>query len=234
MATPQSNGPPVFGPPRPRPNIVLLSLEKQPWFDEMFKPLLGALKAGADIEEITDPAAARQAFARTPRPSAVLATDQGLTVSTRISLLHDARSYVRSSGGTLLFMGSFPSFTRPSDVKTLFDALGLPWESGDYYRTTFTVNLGMSHFSTAGLTPSYSQKALHLANVAIGDAVYLPSDSSRTQSMVFAPERVGDLTQTPAAFGQAGRGKVGYIGDVNAEAETTAVVLAMCGIVPST
>jgi hypothetical protein len=109
--------------------------------------------------------------------------------------------------------------------------LDLPWASGDYHRTTFALNPAMTHFETGGMASSYSQKALHVKNVQRGDAVYLPSDESRTESAVFPSRPVGDRTQAPAAFAPVGEGKVGYVGDVNNESGTTAVVLRMCGIV---
>lgn len=133
-------------------------------------------------------------------------------------------------GGTLIFGGVFSSFSRPSDIKNMFTTLGLRWESGDYHRTTCTVNPAMAQVNIRDLVQSYSQKALHLKNVRSSDAIYLPSSDSRIQSMVFAPDQVDDHSQTPAAFGPAGRGKVGYLGDVNAEDGTTNVLLAMCGV----
>ena len=45
----------------------------------------------------------------------------------------------------------------------------------------------------------YSQKAVFLKNVASTDSFYLPKSTSKTQSMVFAPESVG-TDQTPVAL----------------------------------
>jgi hypothetical protein len=127
-------------------------------------------------------------------------------------------------------MGHFPSFAPPPDLDRLFNSLGLPWQSGSYHRTDFRVNPDMKHIDTSGLVPSYSQKALHVKHVARDDAIYLPSESSRIQSAVFPPDKIEDLTESPAVFGTVGRGKVGYLGDVNGEVETDPVVVAMCGI----
>ena len=77
-----------------------------------------------------------------------------------------------------------------------------------------------------GLEGSYSQKAVFLAGVSRGDAIYVPSSRSRTQSMVFAPESV-DVGQTPVALAKVGDGLVGYVGDVNNEEGSQAVVHAM-------
>ena len=139
---------------------------------------------------------------------------------------------MRDDGATLVFGGVFPSFARPSDIGPCFAAFGLPWESGEYHRTDFSVSNACTSLPEPvkeGLVQRYSQKALHVRNVNPEDAVYLPTASSVTQSAVFAPGPVGDRSQTPAAFARVGRGWVGYSGDVNAEAESEAVVMAMLG-----
>ncbi|KAK5701099.1 hypothetical protein LTR17_022896 [Elasticomyces elasticus] len=188
-----------------KPRIVLLSLEKRAHFDKMYTHLLTALKAKADVEMIEKPSEARQAFGcgTKAKPQAILVTDGALLASTRMSLVQEAASYARD-GGTLVFMGDFASSARSSDIETLFDTLGLPWASGDYHRTTSNVN----------------RNALHLQNVASNDAVYLPSGAP-TQSIVFESRAV-DTTQSPTVYGATGGGKVGYIGDANAEDEVYA------------
>ncbi|KAK0258549.1 hypothetical protein B0A54_06104 [Friedmanniomyces endolithicus] len=218
-------------PANTRPKIVLLSLAKQPWFDESYSPLLTLLKSKADVTEVTDRDEAYDllTLANPTTPGIILATDQALTEPKYTTLQRKAVDYVRHHGGTLILMALFSSFARPPNIKTLFQAFGLPWVSGDYHRTEFHVNTAATHVRTEGLVPSYSQKALHLAHVEPGDAVYLPSAASRTQSMVFAPHTV-DTAQTPAVLGTCGRGKVGYTGDVNHEEPTNLVVLAMCGL----
>lgn len=212
-----------------RPLVVLLTLDKAEFFNDMYGAFVALLKTKANVKQVTTPDEARNAFESSPRPAAVLCADESLNASTRISLVHDALSYVRA-GGILLFMGLFSSFSRPPDIETLFSRLDLPWKSGDYHRSTFKLNREMTHFNKSGLAPSYSQKALHLANVTLDDAVYLPTNESVVESNVFGPRRVGDRTQTPAAFARVGEGRVGYVGDVNNEEETTPLVLGMCGL----
>lgn len=212
-----------------KPLVCLLTLDKPDFFNDLYKDFVRLLQSKARVQQIKTPEDARAAYTSRPPPAAILSADESLTASTRISLLDEALSYVRA-GGILLFMGLFSSFTRPSDINTLFARLGLPWSSGDYHRTTFKINLDMKHFDTDGLARSYSQKALHLANVAHADAIYLPSDGSHVESMVFGPAPIDDKKQTPAALAKVGDGKIGYIGDVNNENETMPLVLAMCGI----
>ena len=212
-----------------KPYIVLLTLDKADFFKDMYGEFIRLLETRADVKQITAPDEARTAFNDQPKPAVIFCADESLTVSTRISLVQDALSYVRT-GGVLIFMGLFSSFSRPPNIGSLFSRLELPWASGDYHRTTFQLNPEMSHFDTKALAQSYSQKALQLAHVSYDDAIYLSSDSSRIESRVFGPRRVGDQTQTPAALGNVGEGFIGYIGDVNNEEETTPVMLGMCGL----
>lgn len=215
-----------------RPLIVILALNKEEFYNDLYADFNKLLKTHANVEYATTPDEARAFFncSGINKPTAILSADESLTPSTRLTLAQEAASYVRS-GGTLVFMGLFSSFTRPSDMELLFSKFGLPWASGDYHRTTFALNPAMKLLDTSGLAQSCSQKALHVRNVQHGDAVYLPSSESRTESAVFLPRPVADRTQTPAAFASVGEGKVGYVGDVNNEDDTTAVVLRMCGLV---
>ena len=212
-----------------KPIIVVLTLDKPEFFEDMYGPFIRLLKTKAEFRQVNTPEDSRAAFNSHPKPAAILSADESLTASTRISLVHDALGYVQS-GGVLIFIGLFSSFTRPPNIKTLFSRLDLPWESGSYHRSTFKLNREMTHFNKSALAASYSQKALHLANVTYDDAVYLPGDDSVIESNVFGPRRVRDWTETPAAFTKVGDGKIGYVGDVNNEDETTPVLLGMCGL----
>ena len=78
----------------------------------------------------------------------------------------------------------------------------------------------------SSLLNEYSQKAVFLSNVAQSDSLYLPSSDSMTQSLVFSPQSVKQ-DQTPLAFTKVGDGWLGYVGDVNNEQGSQAVILAM-------
>lgn len=111
-----------------KPTVVLLSLEKEPWLDEMYESLFTALKAKAHVSEVTTAKAADELFAATNKPDVVLATDAALTCADgEFRAQRDAAiKYVREAGGTLVFGGVFPSFGRPPDIKTMFPLLGWP------------------------------------------------------------------------------------------------------------
>ena len=71
-------------------------------------------------------------------------------------------------------------------------------------------------------------KAVHLKGVPAEAKVYVPVDDSRVESHVFAPTRV-DTLQSPAVFARCGKGRIGFVGDVNNEEGSRKLILAMVG-----
>lgn len=108
-------------------------------------------------------------------------------------------------------------------------AFSLPWTMASYHRTTFALNgSALRRVTRVGaLSPRYSMKGVHLGGVEQKDRVYVPCAGARVQSWVFAPERV-DRDETAVAWAEVGEGMVGYVADVNAEPESTEIVLSMC------
>lgn len=143
MASPQYGEKPTFGPPRPRPTVLLLSLEKM-YFEYTYGSLLSALTISPDVAEVTtnSEATARLTSFTVPPPTAILATDASLAApGSRFGSTTAAVARYVQYGGTLVFMGQYSSFARPHHFKTFFGIFGLPWEFGDYYhRTTFSTN----------------------------------------------------------------------------------------------
>ncbi|OCL03325.1 hypothetical protein AOQ84DRAFT_400730 [Glonium stellatum] len=169
--------------------ILLLSLDKQSWFDEMYNRLITAISDRAVLQRATGSA-----------------------------VMQELKEYV-SNGGTVVFGRLFSSFISPADMNAFFRRhFDLPWESGDYHRTTLH------------LKPSYSQKAVFLKNVGQTAALYLPSEQSKTENRVFSAEPIRGREQTPVAWKRISEGWIGYIGDVNGEEGNDGVILGMCGL----
>ncbi|KAF1936233.1 hypothetical protein EJ02DRAFT_481654 [Clathrospora elynae] len=195
-----------------RPHVLLLSLDVNSSFDQLYQRILGKLNTAAILDRATKPESALQGL-EDQSPHAVLVTDGSITHYRGVyaGLL----DYVRG-GGTLVLMGNFSSTIRPKDLDKFFHDAGLPWTHADYMRTMVYRNdttEGVSSY--ASLPSSYSQKAVFLANVPVHDAWYLPTDSSRTESLVFPSEWIQNLQQTPIALTSIGNGRLGYVGDVN-------------------
>lgn len=209
-----------------KPQVLLLSLDLGSPFDQIYQRLLERLNTVAALIHAHEAKIALQSLVNQP-PHAVLATDAGIAHHPQVyaALLR----YVRN-GGTLILMGTFSSLIRPNDLDDLFQRAGLPWTHADYLRTTVHRNNSSGARQLISLFSCYSQKAVFLANVTVGDAWYLPNDASRTESLVFQSEQIQIVQQTPIAFTSMGNGKLGYVGDVNGEEGSDAVVLAMCGL----
>ncbi|PVH95724.1 hypothetical protein DM02DRAFT_617714 [Periconia macrospinosa] len=209
------------------PRVLLVSLDPSSWFERMAEDLLDKLETAATLEQAADPDSAIEAVTEQPLPHAVLVTD-GNIIKHR-GVYAKLLDYVRG-GGTLVFMGCFPGEINPEDLNDLLREAGLPWEMEGYYRVTVHRNDTEETAPHTSLLSSYSQKAVFLRNVDRKDAWYRLGESSRTESLVFAPVELGDKDQTPIAMTRIGEGKFGYVGDINGEEGSDRVILAMCGL----
>lgn len=214
-----------------KPRIVLVSLNRQSFFDNMYSSFLGELGSKAAMQRVSKPNSAIRMLSEQPPPSAVLVTDEALAAYKENRHVWEAvLQYVRQ-GGTAIVMGHFSSFTRPAKIKPFFAKAGLPWEAGKYLRTTLKLNQSAVGPSVAGTLPrEYSQKAVFLRNVAPAHTWYYSDDNSVVESLVFSPTPANVEGETPVALTNIGDGKLGYVGDVNTEEGSTAVILAMCGL----
>jgi hypothetical protein len=114
-------------------------------------------------------------------------------------------------------MGHFSSFVRPNDIAAFFEKADLRWTQGIYQRLNVALHTGhnAAGLSLAALPGQYSQKSQFLRGVQPEAALYTAD---------------GILSETAIALATVGAGRIGYVGDVNAEDETTKVILAICGL----
>jgi hypothetical protein len=203
-----------------KPHLLLISLNLEPWFDERYGPLLDKIFAKAITQRAKTPDVVRLALSEN-KPSAILITDEALTTREHAQVWDAVLNYVRE-GGTAVCMGHFSSYVNFLDIKPFFAKAGLPWEVGAYLRAKVTLNEDTVGIDLEPSLPEcYSQKALFLKNVEDAAAWYYPSEDEVIESL---------MTQTPVALAKVGEGKLGYVGDVNKEEGSDAVVLAMCGL----
>ncbi|RAQ41189.1 hypothetical protein AFGD_011423 [Aspergillus flavus] len=187
--------------------VLAISLHLQPWFYESYAPLLKALASKADFQRAEIPPSAIELLAPRPEPSAILVTDEALTLPENKAVWKAVLEYVRR-GGTVVIMGHFPSFVRPNHLKPFFSQAGLNWESGSYQRTTLALNPAALSVANAEKLPQrYSQKAVFVKNVAPGDMWYKTDDDSVVQSMVFPATKVNMAGETAVALAKVGTGK---------------------------
>ncbi|KAL8773888.1 MAG: hypothetical protein Q9209_001318 [Squamulea sp. 1 TL-2023] len=172
-----------------------------------------------------------------PSLKAILIVDAGLTTGKHHIALQKQLSAYAKAGGTIIFCCLFSSFVTPPDLNRMYRSFGLSWEFGNYHRTTFylsqKIKSVLGHQRAIELEREYSMKAVHLKNTPVDSRVYVPLEQSRTQSMVFAPSAV-DQGEAPAVFSKHGSGWIGYVGDVNNEEGSQALIMALLDLALST
>lgn len=203
-----------------RPRILLISLTWVRFFDKVHEPLLIELASKGRVKRARRAGPALRLLSEQPPPSAAIITDEALMENEYAYVWKAVIQYVRQ-GGTCVIMGHFPGFGNVMDLKPFFATAGLPWESSLYYKATHVLNRqAVGDDLAAKLPPQYSQKARFLKNVASSDAWYLTDENSA----------MGSHVKAAVVFASVERGKLGYVGDVNAEKSSEAVILAMCGL----
>jgi len=216
------------------PRILLISIRGEPhesYFDERYGSLIEKIHAKAIVQRVKNRVDALNALSG-EAPFAVLMTDAAVAKQQYIKVWDAVLKYVRE-GGTAVCMAQFSSWVKPKEVKPFFKRAGLPWEVGDYERTTVVLNRNAVNSQlAASLPPRYSQKASFLKNVEDADKWYRPNQDSVIESLVFAADPVSNTDKTPVAFAKVMAGRLGYVGDVNGEKDSEIVVLAMCGLHP--
>ncbi|KAL6301896.1 hypothetical protein BKA93DRAFT_930024 [Sparassis latifolia] len=218
-----------------KPIILMLSLEKEPWFEESYSQLYSALAKNAMLHEAQTVRSATLLLypSAPPLPSAVLITDAAITSSAYLSLQYRLIEYAKA-GGRVILGCEFSNHLQLGSAASFFARWGLTWDAGVYYRTTFSVNpAGIpAPLSGTALFAEYSMKALHVKNISRETAVYIPTIQSHIESHVFpaTPITGAQLEQSPAMFVRIGDGYLGYVGDVNGEQQTIRLLLEMCGV----
>ncbi|KAJ5109270.1 hypothetical protein N7456_005945 [Penicillium angulare] len=215
-----------------KPNILILSLSIEDYFDHCYLHLLDHLWEVSNLTRVKDTSGALQALSET-NFKAIVITDQGLTHSTpaKKEVLQKIISYIEEGGLVIVGM-HFPTFTPPKMFEDFFGGFGLPWKSGDYYRATFQF-APLSNVppgaQIAWLPEPYSIKALHVKDARAQERIFVPVPSALTESRVDIPEPV-DEEQAAVVGAKIGLDHLVYCGDVNGERESYALIMALCGL----
>jgi hypothetical protein len=200
------------------PSVLLVSFGKESWFDEIGAHLLEALKSRAAFTEATSPAEfVSLTSGGTVKPTAILITTS-FFAEDKYSAIHQHVVQYARQGGVVVFCALFSSMISPPKMTEMWRSQwNLPWKSAGYDRWTFELNPERTQRlqNIVSLPGAYSMKAVSLSGLSTESSVY----AVRAQAK-----------ESPAAFMPYGSGYVGYLGDVNAEVESTAVILGMCGL----
>ncbi|RSL63356.1 hypothetical protein CEP53_004431 [Fusarium sp. AF-6] len=199
------------------PLMLVLCLEDESVFDTNFKSLVSELKSKAKMERATSSKAALTILGQKAPPSIILVADGGVARDweVRTAVINHLRR-----GARVVLAGCFSSRLAPEWIDKLFSLMGLPWRTAGLRRQA-QVNLTSAYlgdYLLSRLTPSYNQKALFLRHI------------SKDQVWYTDPRGLNDVA---VAWADVGLGKLGYIGDVNGEEPSIAVVLGLCGLLRS-
>ncbi|RMZ85141.1 hypothetical protein DV738_g37, partial [Chaetothyriales sp. CBS 135597] len=216
-----------------KPVIFFFSLggdAMQGLFHDVFARLVDQVEQRATVKHAGNTRQALDLLYGDIKPKAILVTDANIATP-RNRIVSEMLVEFAQNGGTVVHGGSFSSMIRPPDFNRLLEKTwNLPWKFGSYHRTIVALNKVADGIPPGVKLPSsYSQKAVFLTNVNKNAAWYLPTEDSVVDSAVFAPNPV-PTNETPIVFAKVGKGWLGYIGDVNAEEGSDAVVLAMLGL----
>lgn len=207
------------GPETSRTSILLVSLDRQPFFDNMYSEVLAKLRSKVTMTEVTHIASALHHLSQAEKLyNAVVVTDPSVMEPDMLAVQEKLVDYVQD-GGTVILGFLFASFAQWPDLTRFFKKTwNLDWESGDYGRETFFLNPRANHTFMSRRQPDlphqYSMKALHLKNTKPAERIYISNSNS---------------AQSPAVFARHGHGFLGWIGDVNTEEGHSELLLSMCG-----
>lgn len=212
-----------------KPVVVIIGLQYADMFERIYHHFLSALQKKADVRKVASKLDALRYLSSPSPPHAVLLCDAAITEKEFRDVLDSLVSYVKR-GGTAVCMGVFSGWASPDDLTAMFaTSWGLPWSFETYRRYDWVVSPCPKGLDVKGLATAYSMKAVILSNVPVESAVYF--DPYYAEQLRKGKGKVRAVLQEScectAAFAAVGEGYFGYVGDVNGEPETTAVILAM-------
>lgn len=212
------------------PEILLLSLSSQSFFDESYSSLIDGLHNSAQLKRAKTASGAVR-YLEANNPTRILVTDEGLTKAKNKAVLDLVVSYVRN-GGLVIVGLNFPNYINMDAFDKFFnEAFSLPWKRGDYHRSEFQLNPSCSlptGVASNSFPAPYSMKALHVTSAQPHEKIFVPIANAVIQSRVFSPEPVSQ-EQAAVVGAKVGNGYLAYVGDVNGEKGSDRVILALCG-----
>ena len=163
--------------------------------------------------------------------------DPEITTAKLAALSGQVYEYV-CQGGIVILGGLFSSMVNPDAFDTwMRNQWELPWRSGQYETTKVCLQKyarGLGSRGDAlehGLSRAYSSKATFLRDVESKDVWYAAPPGARSENIVCHGKPVA--AETSVAFAKVGKGRLGYVGDVNVGEPITRIELAMMGLLLS-
>lgn len=193
------------------PRVLCLCLEYEDMFDNIYANLISRITAKAKMDRARTEKVALEMLTQNPPPSKIFITDASVG---GLKKVWERVIDCLRGGSTVVLAANFSSFVNEGQFKRCFAKVGLPWKRGGYHRTDTSLHpQAVDDDLKRQLLPTYSQKALYVQGVTGSDVWY-----------------AGDRGEVAVAFTKVGNGMLGYVGDVNGEDGSEAVVLAMLGL----
>lgn len=193
------------------PRVLCLCVEYESMFNDLYANLISRITTKAKMDKATTEKAALDMLTQNPSPSMILVADAGVA---KVMKVWERVIDCLRGGSTVVLAAGFSSFLNEGQFNRCFAKIGLPWKRGGYYRTDVSLHpRAVDDRLKKQLLPTYSQKALYVQGVARSDVWY-----------------AGERDEVAVVFTKVGNGMLGYVGDVNGEDGSEAVVLAMLGL----
>ncbi|KAF7865940.1 hypothetical protein EAF04_006104 [Stromatinia cepivora] len=123
-------------------SILLISLAKEYWFDEMYASVIGKLRSKAAVKEVTDGASAMKHVEKLIQSyNTIIVTDAAIMEPQSVAVNEHLINYV-TSGGTLIFGFMMSNLAEPPTFERFFKNIWGPlnWKFGTYTRKTYNAN----------------------------------------------------------------------------------------------
>ncbi|KAF8894849.1 hypothetical protein BD779DRAFT_1503236 [Infundibulicybe gibba] len=194
------------------------------WFNQYILAMLGLLDAPHTLEPTISPTpfVLVLSFDNCENKLEVV---HGLSNSRNTPILKKVVEFTKR-GGNVVLGGLFPGAMAPREMNAFFATnWDLPWKMSDYTSSEMVVNTQhpLASQNSEGLTLKYRAKSVFLSNIKPEVVVYRPGANSH---ILYSPSD----PRAAIVHAQVGKGRLGFIGDVNPGPVVTQVVLAMLGL----
>lgn len=189
--------------------LAALYLEDGPALNPEHTDILTRLASKYKLRMIHDKDDARAVLAACGPSIALLVLDAGITRPENVDIANKLAN-LAWAGSTVVFAGAFCAAKEADLMRTLEKALGLPWTYGGRRREI----AGLKRDVTGGmdLPGGYALEAVMMGNVESISVWYDASVSEKGAVVVFLGY---------------GKGRLGYVGDVNLEESSKQCVMKM-------
>lgn len=207
--------------PPSEPHLLLVSICGRREFRSRFRSLLAELASRIRVQRLNDLIHLHFQLTNEPRPAVVLLVDEALALDRNIDHLSALDSYV-SQGGRCILACHFGNRVTTPDALSMFTRLGLYWMVHGMMTRQLTMNWNGPACRLPPTIPhSLTMSGQSIDGVALADAWYLFQEQSGTIDGSYAVE-------TMVATARVGHGRIGFVGGVNDDSDTIAIIVRMC------